>query len=197
MRFFWWSLVMVGPLLNSDTSSLFQAFLWPWVPDSNLWPAVEELALLRFESTKKLENRILHEGAISFFSWSLVMVGLFLNSDTSSLFQAFLWPWVPESKLSPAIEKLALLRFDSTQKTRKSDIARGSYELFQAKPSRGRSVPQFRHIFTFASVSYALTSRIQNFSCHWKACSLALRFNLKNTKIGYRTRELWAFSGEA
>jgi hypothetical protein len=65
------------------------------------------------------------------------------------------------------------------------------------KPGHGRSVPQFRYIFTFSGVSLALSSRIQIFSFHWKPCALALPFNLKNSKIGYRTRELSAFSGEA
>jgi hypothetical protein len=76
-------------------------------------------------------------------------------------------------------------------------MAQGSYELFLVKPSRGRSVSQFRHIFTFTGVSVALNSRIQIFSCHFTAFFLALRFNRKNSKIGFRTRELWAFSGEA
>jgi hypothetical protein len=60
-----------------------------------------------------------------------------------------------------------------------------------------RSIPQFRHNFTFSGVSVALSSRIKILTCDWKTCSLALRVNLKNTKIGYRSRELWAFSGES
>jgi hypothetical protein len=80
-------------------------------------------------SSKKLGNPISHEEAMTFFWWSLVLVG----------------PW---------------------------------------------------HIFTFSAVSLALSSKIQTFCCHCVACSLAIRFKPKNSKIRYRTRELWAFSGE-
>jgi hypothetical protein len=52
---------------------------------------------------KKPGNLILHEGAMSFFWWSLVLVCPFLSSHTSSLFQPFLSPWVSKSKLSLAV----------------------------------------------------------------------------------------------
>jgi hypothetical protein len=188
---------VVGPFLSSDTSSLFRAFLWPWVLEIKILFPLKTLRSHASIQRKKLENRISHEGAMSFFWWSLVVVGPFLSSDTSSVFWAFLWPWVLEFKISLSIENLALLRFDSSYKNRKSDIAPGSYELFLVKPGRGRSVPQFRHIFTFSGVSLALSSGIQIFTFHWKPRALTLRFNLKNSKIGYGTRELWAFCGEA
>jgi hypothetical protein len=79
-------------------------FLFP------LW-TLRSYALIQ---SKKLENRISYEGAMSFFWWSRVVVGRFFSSDTSSLFQAFLWPCVLEFKILISIENLAVLCFDSS-----------------------------------------------------------------------------------
>jgi hypothetical protein len=85
---------------------------------------------------------------------------------------------------------------DLSQKTRKSDITRGSYERFLEKPGPGRSLPQFWHILSFSAVSLALSFKIQIFLRRCVACSFTVQFKPQNSEIRYHTRELWAFYAE-
>jgi hypothetical protein len=86
------SLVLVGPFLSSDTSSLFQLFLSPEFQNPNFAVPFHSLLSCASIQAKKLGNPISHEGAMSFFWCSLVLVGPFLSSGISALFQPFLSP---------------------------------------------------------------------------------------------------------
>jgi hypothetical protein len=64
------------------------------------WHSLLSCASIKAE---KLGNPISHDGTMSFYWWSLVLVDPFFSFDTSSLFQPFLSLWVSKSKLSCAI----------------------------------------------------------------------------------------------
>jgi hypothetical protein len=84
-------------------------------------------------------------------------------------------------------------------KAKNSEIQYRTRELWDF-PYKGShpswSLRHFWYLLSFSVVSLAMSLKMETFLCHWIACSLALRLKPKNSKIWYRSRELWGFSGE-
>jgi hypothetical protein len=131
-----------------------------------------------------------------FFWWSLVLLGPFLSSDRSSLFQPFLSPWVSKSKLSPALHSLLSC---SPIKLKSSEIQYRTSELWGVSGEAwSRSVPSsvLTTLHFFSRFSHHEFQN-PNFLLPLRSLLSCGSIQPRNSEIRYCKRELWAFSGEA